>query len=335
MRRARAVGLERLRPAQAPLCDRLRRHARGQLPARLRPDRARAEGVPAGQLRRDPHTNGPQGRGEDGAQGRLGLPRGVRPRRAVDQHLRDRRLPGNRLRAQGRPRGRDQARQAHGRAAAGADPADPVSLQRGSVADELASEFPGLALHWTAIERGSGKTPAQVRERLKEMSNRISGQKAIQMRQETVPWAYRVFFRQVGIDPDERRTPVEQIVLDRLKHGGFRARNLLDDAITIATFETGVPLIAFDSDRVEQPLHLRLARTDELMGASGRPLSAGQIVIADQRRPLAVLFADLDPEAGVTHRTGRITIVAGQVEGVPDIPIEEALWTVEEIVTGE
>ena len=37
-----------------------------------------------------------------------------------------------------------------------------------------------------------------------------------------------MFFRQVGIDPDERRTPVEQIVLDRLQHGGFKSRNLLD-----------------------------------------------------------------------------------------------------------
>ncbi len=61
------------------------------------------------------------------------------------------------------------------------------------------------------------------------------------MRQDPVPWAYRVFWRQVGIDPDTDRTPVEQIALDRLKWGGLRSRNLLDDAITIATLETGVP----------------------------------------------------------------------------------------------
>ena len=209
-----------------------------------------------------------------------------------------------------------------------------MSIQRGSVAGELAAEFPGLALHWVAIEAGSGRSPSEVRERMRDMSNRISGPKAVQMRQEAVPWAYRVFFRQVGIDPDERRTPAEQIVLDRLKHGGFKSRNLLDDAITIATFETGVPLIAFDADQVEPPLHLRLAGDGELMGAAGRPLSSGQIVIADRERPVAVLFADLDPDCGVTPRTGRMAMVAVQVEGVPDIAIEEALWMVEEIVTG-
>jgi len=207
-------------------------------------------------------------------------------------------------------------------------------IDYGVIQPDLAAEFPGLALPWITVEAGSGSTPPEVRLRLKEMSNRISGPKAVQMRQEAVPWAYRVFFRQVGIDPDDRRTPAEQIVLDRLKHGGFRPRNLLDDAITIATFETGVPLVALDAARVEPPLHLRLAAPGELMGAAGRPLSSGQIVIADAQRPLAVLFADMDPERGVTPETKRMLIAAVQVEGVPDISVEEALWTVEEIVTG-
>jgi DNA/RNA-binding domain of Phe-tRNA-synthetase-like protein len=209
-----------------------------------------------------------------------------------------------------------------------------VSTQRGHVDPDLASEFPSLALHWIPVEACSGRSPQPVRERLREMSNRISGAKAIQMRQEAVPWAYRVFFRQVGIDPDEHRTPAEEVVLDRLKHGGFPSRNLLDDAITIATFETGVPLVAFDADQVEPPLVLRLARPDELMGAAGRPLSSGQIVIADERRPLAVLFADRDPACGVTPQTERMLLAVVQVEGVPDIAVEECLWTVEEILSG-
>jgi len=210
-----------------------------------------------------------------------------------------------------------------------------VTLERATVSSELAAEFPRLALYSITFDGSSGRSPQTVRHRLKEMSNRISGPKAIQMRQEAVPWAYRVFFRQVGIDPDERRTPAEQVVLDRLKHGGFRSRNLLDDAITIATAETGVPVVAFDADRITLPLHLRLAEPDELMGSAGRPLSSGQIVIADAKRPIAVLFADLDPERGVTPSTQRMTVAAVQVEGVPDISVEEALWTVEEIVTGD
>ena len=204
-----------------------------------------------------------------------------------------------------------------------------------SITPDLAAEFPGLGIRWVSVDAKSGRSPHGVRERLKDMSNRISGAKAVQMRQEAVPWAYRVFFRQVGIDPDERRTPIEQIVLDRLQHGGFRSRNLLDDAITIATFDTGVALVAFDTDRITLPLQLRVAAPGELMGAAGRPLSSGQIVIADQERPLAVLFADLDPDTGVTARTTRMTVAAIQVADVPDLAVEEALWTVEEILAGE
>ena len=210
---------------------------------------------------------------------------------------------------------------------------DP-ELVTGAVEPELAAEFPGLAIHWVAVEAGSGRSPQAVRERLKEMSNRLSGPRAVQMRQEPVPWAYRVFFRQVGIDPDERRTPIEQLVLNRLQHGGFRSRNLLDDAIDIAVFETAVPVIAFDADQVDGGLGLRLSREAELMGQAGRPLSNGQIVIADRERALAVLFADLDADRGVTPKTKRMLLSAVQVEGVPDISVEEALWTVAEIVTG-
>jgi DNA/RNA-binding domain of Phe-tRNA-synthetase-like protein len=209
-----------------------------------------------------------------------------------------------------------------------------VTLERGAVARELAAEFPGLAIHWIACDGRSGRSPHQVRERLRDASNRITGAKAVQLRQEAIPWAYRVFFRQVGIDPDERRTPPEQLVLDRLQHGGFRSRNLLDDAMTIATFETGVALMAFDGDRIRLPLELRLAQPGELMGSAGRPLSSGQIVIADQERAVAVVFADRDADCGVTPRTRRIVVAAVQVGGVPAIAIEEALWTVEEIVTG-
>jgi DNA/RNA-binding domain of Phe-tRNA-synthetase-like protein len=210
---------------------------------------------------------------------------------------------------------------------------DP-ELVTGAVEPELAAEFPGLAIHWVAVDAGSGRSPQAVRERLKDMSNRLSGPRAVQMRQEPVPWAYRVFFRQVGIDPDQRRTPIEQLVLNRLQHGGFRSRNLLDDAIDIAVFETAVPVIAFDADRVEGGLGLRVSREAELMGQAGRPLASGQIVIADRERPLAVLFSDLDPDRGVTPKTKRMLLSAVQVEGVPDISVEEALWTVAEIVTG-
>jgi DNA/RNA-binding domain of Phe-tRNA-synthetase-like protein len=140
-----------------------------------------------------------------------------------------------------------------------------------------------------------------------------------------------VFSRQVGIDPDSDRTPVEAIALERLRHGGLRSENLLDDALTIAIAETGVPLIALDADRVHPDLGLRLARSGEML-AAGRPLSAGQIVVADPSRPVAIVLGEVAADAGVTPGTERMVLCALSVKGVPQICVEEALWIAAEVL---
>jgi DNA/RNA-binding domain of Phe-tRNA-synthetase-like protein len=163
------------------------------------------------------------------------------------------------------------------------------------------------------------------------MADRYTGGKVIHMRQDPVPWAYRVFSRQVGIDPDTDRTPVEAIALERLKHGGLKSENLLDDALTIATAETGVPVIALDADRVDRDLGLRLAASGEMLGAT-RPLSAGQIVVADPSRPVAVVLGEVAEDAGVVPATERMVLCALSVKGVPRISVEEALWIAAEVL---
>jgi DNA/RNA-binding domain of Phe-tRNA-synthetase-like protein len=199
-------------------------------------------------------------------------------------------------------------------------------LADGWVEPELAEELPGLRLLLAPVEARPGKSNREVKERLRALADRYTGGKVIHMRQDPVPWAYRVFARQVGIDPDTDRTPVERIALDRLKHGGIRSESLLDDALTIAVAETGVPVIALDPDRLDGDPGLRLSRPGELL-AEGRPLSARQIVIADATRPVAVVLGDVSPEAGVTPQAERVLLCALGVGGVPRIALEEALWT--------
>jgi DNA/RNA-binding domain of Phe-tRNA-synthetase-like protein len=172
----------------------------------------------------------------------------------------------------------------------------------------------------------SGRSPAAVRERLRELSDRFYGGHAVNMRQRPIPWAYRVFFRQIGLDPDRTRTPVEQLAFERIRHGGFRSRNQLDDALTIATVETGVALRAFDSGKLEGELGIRASAPGESL--EGRPgeLPAGTLVIADERRPVGLLFGPTAEGRGVHPSTKSILIAAVQVKGVPAIAVEEALW---------
>ncbi len=204
----------------------------------------------------------------------------------------------------------------------------------GSVAPELREEFPGLGLAQLTVERGSGRSTREVKERLKVLSDRFSGGHAINMRHQPIPWAYRVFYRHIGLDPDVQRTPVEELALDRMKQGGFKSRSLLDDALTIAIIESGVAVRAFDADRVTGALAIRPSVTgEELEGRPGE-LPAGTLVVADEQRPLSLLFGALAAGRGVGPKTKRTLLIAIQVGGVPAIAVEEALWLAAGVLHG-
>ena len=204
-----------------------------------------------------------------------------------------------------------------------------LDLVEGWVEPELAEEFPELSLVHTTVDVRPSRSPREVKQRLRMLADRYTGGKVVHMRQDPVPWAYRVFSRQVGIDPDHDRTPVEAVALRRLKQGGLMSENLVDDALTIAIAETGVPLIALDADRVGGELGLRLARPGERLGPV-RPLSERQLVVADRQRPVAVVLGEVGADAGVTPESEQIALCALGVKGVPRISLEEALWSAAE-----
>jgi DNA/RNA-binding domain of Phe-tRNA-synthetase-like protein len=204
----------------------------------------------------------------------------------------------------------------------------------GWVAAELLEEFPGLSLRYLVIERGSGRSPRELRDRLSELASRYSGAHAINLRHQPIPWAYRVFFRHIGLDPDEQPTPVEERMLERMKRGGFESVSLLDDALTIAIVESGVAVRAFDADRIAGVPGIRPTESgEELEGRPGE-LPAGTLVIADDERPVALLFGAAGANRGVRPRTKRTLLAAIGVKGVPEIAIEEALWLANGVLEG-
>jgi DNA/RNA-binding domain of Phe-tRNA-synthetase-like protein len=201
-----------------------------------------------------------------------------------------------------------------------------VAPEPGWIDAALAEEFPGLSIVSTPMETATGRSPEALKERLRSLSDRIAGAQAIQLRQKPIPWAYRVFFRHIGLDPDTTRTPIEQLIFERMHDGSFKSRNRVDDALTIAMVEVGVALRAFDADRVDGRLGLRLSAEGE--GFEGRvsPLPEGTIVVADEKRALGILFDRTAEGRGVRRGTDRVLLAAIGVRGVPDIALEEALW---------
>jgi len=204
--------------------------------------------------------------------------------------------------------------------------ADPA-LEEGWIDRELALEFPELRIVSVSAPAPGRRTPRVLREHLALLADRFHGARAVTLRREPVPAAYRVFFRQVGLDPDVQRTPVEAAALDRLVQGGFVSRGPLEDALLVAVVETGVPVWALDDARLDGPLGLRGARPGERMGEGqyAADLAPGRVLVADAGGPVAVLFGDVAPGRRPDRHSTRLRLFTVAVPGVPALHVEEAL----------
>lgn len=204
----------------------------------------------------------------------------------------------------------------------------------GWCAREVEEELPGLRLlvgeaSHTRRQPLTGASPPEVRGRLRELSNRFRGARAVSVRREPVPGAYRVFYRQIGLDPDAVRTPIEAAVMERMLRGGFLTTGLLEDVLTIALLDTGVPVWALDAASVNGQLGIRASDEGEPLGrsADAPALPAGRLVVADASSALAILFGEVAPGHRPRAGTLRLTLFAVQVAGVPTLYAEESLWT--------
>jgi hypothetical protein len=196
---------------------------------------------------------------------------------------------------------------------------------------QVQQELPGLGLMFVTLELDrspKGSSSPAVLERLRDLSNRWRGARAVNVRQESIPAAYRVFFRHIGLDPDVTRTPIEAAVLERMLDGGFLTEGLLADILTIALIDTAVPVWALDADTVSGPIGVRLSRSEERLGegATAPRLGIGRLVVADAERVLAILFGGPAPGHEPTANTRRLALFSVKVAGVPVLHVEESLW---------
>ena len=85
-------------------------------------------------------------------------------------------------------------------------------------------------------------------------------------------------------------------------------------------------LRVFDGEQVGRLTIRDTAPGEKLPGEKGE-LEQGTMVIADERGPIGRLFgANPADWSGVERVSRRLTIAAIQVNGVPQISVDEALW---------
>lgn len=236
----------------------------------------------------------------------------------------------------------------------------------GWLAGEVQHELPHLRLLFNRVRLDgrsapTGPSPAAVRERLQALSNRFNGAKAINLRREPIPAAYRVFYRHIGLDPDPARTPIEAAVAERMLDGEFVTRGLLADVLLIALLDTGVPVWALDADTVTGELGIRTSGDGEAVGdqavgggavggeaargqakagqaVGGKPVGgeavgrarqhveSGRLVLADACSALSLLLDEPARRHRPHRHTRNLLLYSLQVEGVPLLALEEALW---------
>jgi DNA/RNA-binding domain of Phe-tRNA-synthetase-like protein len=111
---------------------------------------------------------------------------------------------------------------------------------------------------------------------------------------------------------------------------------LVEDAVTIGVVETGVAMRALDADRINGRLGLRITQADERLGGEkhGLKLPEGSLVLADDQVAIGLIFGEMAESYEVGRETQRVAICAVQVQGVPDISVEEAIWNCVNVLRG-
>jgi hypothetical protein len=198
----------------------------------------------------------------------------------------------------------------------------------GWIAPDVGEEFPALGLRWTLVPGPLRASPRIVEAQLEDLSDAIDARRAIGLRERATVSAYRVFQRQLGLDPDVDCGPLEAAIVERMLRGAFLPRGLPADACTIATVETGVPVWAIDADSLVGSLGIRTAAPGEAFGRGERavPIVDESLAIADQGGPLVVLFGSPGDEMAPSPVGSAIALFAVRVRGVPEPAVDEALW---------
>ena len=232
----------------------------------------------------------------------------IRPRRRRRQPLQSRRLPDLRLRLSRRhPEQRQRRRPHRGQLAPGSEPAAgaPARRKRAEVAaPETASPgstgpgnragSPPTSQPSSPASGSPGSTSTLGRARARRIGScagsatsptAFSAPRPSIMRERPIPWAYRVFFRQIGLDPDRTRTPVEQLALDRLHDGAFKNSAASGGLADHRDRRDRRRLRAFDADRLEGRLCIRDSAPGESLPGRPGELAQGTLMIADERAP--------------------------------------------------
>jgi len=118
---------------------------------------------------------------------------------------------------------------------------------------------------------------------------------------------YRDFFWQLGIDPTKKR-PAAEALTRRILQGKSIPReksiprvNTLVDSYNLASIKTGIPMGAFDLDRLDGALTLRFADGEEFLGIGmEEPIVLRDVLVVSDEKKLIAMYPYRDADDPVS-----------------------------------
>ena len=209
---------------------------------------------------------------------------------------------------------------------------DVLEAESGWIDRGFAGEFPTLAMRYAIAEARDHRSSEAMRSRLGAQSTRFTGEPALELPRHEIPLAYRALFRQLGMNPDSRPTPVEAISRERVLHGSFRTHGVIADAVLVATLESHLALSVIDAARLDGPLGIRPVRAEDAGQLPAGEFAVGSMVVADAAGPVAQLFGPPAEAHAVSARTRRVAVIAVGVPGMDPWILDDGLWRVIDLI---
>ncbi|MCP8304159.1 MAG: hypothetical protein H3Z50_01600 [archaeon] len=149
--------------------------------------------------------------------------------------------------------------------------------------------------------------------------------------------AYRDFFWKAGIDPTKIRPAAEALIRRVLGGKTIPKINSVVDAYNLASIKSGIALAAFDEDRLQGDLRMRLSREGEGFLGIGmnepKELQGGEIVVSDDVKLVAIYpYRDAD-ETKVTEATENVLLMVCGVPGISKKDLIDASDIATEYIT--
>ncbi len=194
--------------------------------------------------------------------------------------------------------------------------------------EPIAKAFPGLKVLDCSIKNVKVRESDQSLQRLKdEVSTEIRSKFSLETLKDQQPMrAYRDFFWRVGTDPTKNRPASEALIRRILLGKPLPTINTLVDAYNIASIRSGVPIAAFDLDRLRGSMRMRFAKPNERFLGIGMEvpteLKGIEIVIEDDEGLTAIYpYRDAERTKIALDTKGTVLLFCG-VPGVEEDRLE-------------